>query len=195
MKMTSKIWAVLTVAMLFVGFGFGYAVQTGGLGLGHRTPELKVNLYLKIETAYGTENLAVGNMLTNQFENMTRDVWAFNNGSAWSPAFGPLQWMACGNSTIASSKVILDTEVTANHGGARVANDTCIQWSYGSHSAFNVTKKFTFNDTETINAMGLYWSSSGNSLGALAALPSSTQFNSGDNATGVWVIEDAAAGN
>jgi len=159
----------------------------------HKTPEWKVNLYVSLETSRGNSEFASGNMLTDQFENMTRDVWAFNNGSAWSPAFGPAQWMSCGNATVASSLTTI-TEISSG-GGARGGNDSVVQWSYQSHSAFNVTKKFTFTATHTINAMGLYWSSTGNSLVAAAALPQSTLFNSGDNATGVWILENNCAGN
>lgn len=159
----------------------------------HKTPEWKVNLYVTMERSTGDSSFATGNMLTDQFENMTRDVWAFNNGSVWSPAFGPAQWMSCGNATIASSLTSI-TEV-ASGGGARGGNDSVVRWSYQSHSAFNVTKKFTFTATNTINAMGLYWSAAGNSLVAAAPLPQSTLFNANDNCTGIWVIENAAAGN
>lgn len=159
----------------------------------HKTPEWKVNLYVSLETSHGNSEFAAGNMLTDQFENMTRDVWAFNNGSAWSPAFGPAQWMSCGNATIASSLTTI-TEV-ASGGGSRGGNDSVVQWSYQSHSAFNVTKKFTFTATNTIDAMGLYWSAAGNSLVAAAPLPQSTLFNAGDNATGVWVLCNSASGN
>jgi hypothetical protein len=169
----------------------GYAVAPV---IVHKTPSGIDNVYWLVERADGSSFTAVsGNMMTDQYENMTRDILGWYNGSDWSPAAAGLQYVALGNASISSALTSITDATTA--GFERVGNDSCVQWSYGGHSAFNVTKKFTATATINVNAAGFYWDASGNSLGAAAALPQATTFNTGDNCTVVEVIELNMAGS
>ena len=143
----------------------------------HHNPTLKANVFIIFETASGKDEFATGNVITNIGENYTR--CAFSRGGTWSK----VEYISIGNATASASLTQLTTEYDRKQG-------TIAEWVNNGDYAFNVTYKWTFSSTVTLNCAGAHWGSSGDgNLYAVANFPSGAQtFNSGDNCTVKWVF-------
>jgi hypothetical protein len=186
MTKINKVWALSLVIIALTGFVAGYAVQTGAF---HRKPRATANLFVFVERPNGKELLASGNTLTDIGEAYA-ESWLNGCGSANTTARSATEWIAWGNSSIAQTKTILDTEATTA-GFERAVATVSARWTNAGDYARNFTITVTATATINLNACGLHWSGVGesdNNLYALAALPQATTFNADDNATAVWAI-------
>jgi hypothetical protein len=167
--------------MLFltIGFAFGYSINF----YQHGRLKITANVYVFKESPEGIE-LILGNTLTDWLERDVRNIIGFANGSTVA-----YKYITLGNSSIAQTKTILDTEATTSGFGRALGTVTA--WESGTDFAFNVTKKFTATGTITINACGLQNSATpeaDNTLGALASLGGSQTFLANWNCTIVYSL-------
>ena len=194
LKINNKLYALSLIMVLFAGIGFGYALIPVAFQHGH--VRATANLYIFVERAGGADGfgpsvacIAIGNTLTAGGEAYA-ESWLGGCGELNTTARNATQWISWGNSSIATSKTILDTEATTGAFNRTVATVSAV-WSNGGHNARNFTVSVTCNETININACALHWSgvlSSNNNAYALAALPQATTFNVGDVSNATWVI-------
>jgi len=152
----------------------------------HQNPNPRVNVYVIRETPEGRETLVSGNVITNIGELAARNIFGYDNITAWNAT----QWISLGNSTVAQTETILDAEATTT-GFTRAANDTCLAWINSGDYAYNVTNQFTATGTIAVNATGLHWdptSNSDNNMFAVASLGAMQGFQNNWNCTITWVI-------
>lgn len=171
---------VLTIALVaIVAFVNGYAIQNYLLKP-HQPMRAKANVFITIQTEMGTYHLLESNKITDIGENATR--------YGVCGAAVDVKYISLGNSTIEQTNTKLDSE--ADTAGATRAAGTRSFWISGGDYAFNVTKKFTFTGTITLNATGLHWSGESKSDGNLFALASFTQttFQNNWNLTITWSV-------
>jgi len=131
----------------------------------------------------GKTEFPVGNVITDIGERYVRNILGFDNET-----MDILDDISLGNSTIAQTKTILDTEATTL--GFDREQGTVVSWMNGTDYAFNTSYKFTATGTIRINATGLHWNATDsvdNTMFALASITETT-FASNDNCTITWVI-------
>lgn len=146
----------------------------------------RVNVYIVMETAHGTETIATHNVITDIGEIYARNILGWNNVTGHNAT----QWIALGNASVSQTDTKLDTEATST-GFTRAANDSCTHWINSGDYAYNVTKKFTATGAITINATALQWSgvsNSDNNAYAIASLGGSQGFENNWNCTITWAV-------
>ena len=175
----NKIKALTFFSILLVlSFGLGY-----GLNLVKRTPRMKANVYVMVESPSGSD-LIFSNTLTDILEREVRNDMGFGNASV-----GTYTYIALGNSTIDQAETKLDTEASTT-GFDRVVGSSIVAWMTGGDYGYNVTKKFTATGDIEINAVALHKSdvTDTEDAGALASLGGAQAFENNWNCTIVWVI-------
>lgn len=182
-ELTKKDLAIVLslTAILFVSLG--YYLQPSIVG--HRSPRASANVFIIYETARGTSEQPIGNLITNIGERYVRNILGFDNVTANNAT----KWISLSNVGSPSAMwTELDTEVAAN--GFTRALGTVTAWNNGTDYAFNVTKKFTASGTQQLQTAGLQWNDTPESDGNLFAAATFTQttFAANDNLTITWVI-------
>jgi len=174
----SKRFFAVALALCVVGaFCLGFFADNfaSSVLLGHKTPKVTGNVYVTIESPMGVYDLLEGNVITDIGENATR--YGVCNVAV------DVNYIAVGNSTISQTNTKLDTEYT------RSAADSRVFWTSSGDYAFNITKKFTFTQTVTLNAAAAHWSGTANANDAYAlAAITQTTFQSSWNLTITWVF-------
>jgi len=127
-----------------------------------------------------TGQFLIGNTITDIGENETRTRWSTNG------TYVNIGWISLGNATPAVTLTQLTTQYT------RETATINTPFTYGSHSSFNVTKKYTFTETVWLNAAGAHWAYTGdNNLYACAYLQAggaALEWNLNDNVTVTWIF-------
>jgi len=98
-----------------------------------------------------------------------------------------VKYIALGNCSVSQTKTKLDSEATTAGAGRALATRTF--WISGGDYAFNLTKKFTFTGTITLNATAAHWSGTANAADAyaIANIPETT-FQNNWNLTITWMF-------
>jgi len=146
MEISKKKFLLAMILCGIIGTVGGYGIQNVYFGNRHQPMIASANVFLTIQTEMGTYDLMSGNIITDYGENATR--YGVSN-----VAFD-VKNIALGNSTIAQTKTKLDTEASTL-GADRVAG-TVSYWTSDGDYAKNVTKKFTFTGSITLNATALH---------------------------------------
>ena len=165
---------LITLAVSFVGFKVDQWKQQKQYAIRH-------NVIIFYELFSGSDQHPLGNVITHDGENYTRD--AFTDGVTVTRC----SYIGVGNNTAAASDTNLDTL----HVGWGRQNGTIVKWINSGDSAFNCTYKFEFNATVNLNAAGLWWANgiSANEMYATAGFSGGAQtFNNGENLTVRWII-------
>jgi len=169
-----RVFAVVLLLCCLASFTVGYFADNL-LVKSHKTPKVTGNVYVTIESPMGVYDALEGNVITDIGENATRYGVC---GVAVN-----VNYIAIGNSTIAQTKTKLDTEYT------RSVADSRVFWTSNGDYAFNITKKFTFTGTVTLNAVAAHWSGTANANDAYAlAAITQTTFQANWNLTITWVF-------
>jgi hypothetical protein len=174
---SKRLFAAVLVLCIVGAFCLGSFVDNFAFSIlwGHKTPKVMGNVYVTIESPMGVYDALEGNVITDIGENATR--YGVCNVAV------NVNYIAVGNSTVAQTKTKLDTEYT------RSAADSRVFWISSGDYAFNITKKFTFAGTVTLNAAAAHWSATANANDAYAlAAITQTTFQSGWNLTIMWVF-------
>ena len=183
MEISKRFLSAILLLTISTSVLIGYSLRTYEI-YRHRDPKVSGNVFVIYETAKGTYEFPVGNVITDIGELYDRNILGFDNVTANNAT----KWIALGNSTIAQTKTKLDTEATAS--GFTRALGTVAAWINGTDYAYNVSKKFTATGTIRVNATSLHWhdqSNSDNNCYALASITATT-FENNDNCTITWVI-------
>lgn len=152
--------------------------------IGHRDPQVHMNVFVITETAAGRNEMSGGNVITDIFETNLRNTYAFYNDTRVPNATNMTKYISVGNCTPAAALTIITDE--ANENGFARATGTVAAWMNGTDAAFNVTKTFTCaTAAETIDSAGLNWYATADSDDNLVAVAAITQtaFAIGDNCT------------
>jgi hypothetical protein len=167
-------FALILALTCLVAFAAGYFADDLLIS-GHKIPKVTGNVYVTIESPMGVSGFVEGNVITDIGENAT--MYGVCNVAV------NVNYIAIGNSTIAQTNTKLDTEYS------RSVADSRVFWISNGDSAFNITKKFTFTETVTLNAAAAHWSGTANANDcyALAAITQTT-FQSNWNLTITWVF-------
>jgi hypothetical protein len=168
----SRFIAVLAICCL-LSFSLGYHMQIENQK--HGMTVAKANVYFTVESANGVSDWFTGNVITDIGENAT--LYGVS-GVAFD-----VKYISIGNATASQTL----TQLTQEY--ARSVADSVTYWVYSGDYAKNVTKKFTFSETVTLNAAGLHWASSGNgNMYAVANFPSQQTFQANWNLTITWML-------
>lgn len=182
MEISKKRLSLLVTSTVLLSLLAGLMVNA--YVLPHGTLKGKDNVIVFAERQVGNDVVvgywSVGNLLTNIAENETRTRMAAN------ASYVNVGWISLGNATPAVTLTQLTTQYT------RETATINTPFTYGSHSSFNITKKYTFTETVWLNAAGAHWAYTGdNNLYACAYLQTggaSLEWNSGDNVTITWIF-------
>ena len=165
-------FALTIMLCCLIAFTMGYLVDNVSF-IGHKSPKVAGNVYVTVESPMGVYSLLEGNVITDIGENATR--YGVCNAAV------NVNYIAIGNSTIAQTKTKLDSEYT------RSVADSRIFWVSNGDYAFNITKKFTFTETVTLNAAAAHWSGTANAQDCFAlASFTQTTFQLNWNLTITW---------
>lgn len=144
----------------------------------HKDPQIKTNVHVYVQDAFGTRDVLVGNTITNFGENLTRQP--FWNGTGPSD----LDCVAIGNfsGTIATSTALSQEGAREDAGSHAGANMT--DWMNNGDPAFNVTYQW-IEPAFSCNATALHTLSTGNNAYAIATF---SQQSGTYNITITWSI-------
>jgi hypothetical protein len=174
---SKRLFAAVLMLCIVGAFCLGFYVDNlaSAVLTGHKTPKVVGNVYVTIESPMDVYDFCEGNVITDIGENATR--YGVCNVAV------NVNYIAVGNSTIDQTKTKLDTEYT------RSAADSRDFWASSGDYAFNITKKFTFTETVTLNAVAAHWSATANADDAYAlAAITQTTFGPNWNLTITWVF-------
>jgi hypothetical protein len=165
---------VACLLLVAIAFAAGYFADDLLIS-GHKIPKVTGNVYVTIESPMGVYDVLEGNVITDIGENAT--MYGVCNVAV------DVKYIAIGNSTIDQTKTKLDTEYT------RSVADNRVFWTSNGDYAFNITKKFTFTETVTLNAAAAHWSATANANDCYAlATITQTTFQANWNLTITWVF-------
>ena len=163
---TTGITAIILCAFL-LGYFASPQIQRHGY---------KANVFIGYELFSGNSEFETHNVVTDIGEAQI-ELRCSTNGTY--VFFG---YISIGNATASASLTQLTTQYDRKLG-------TVVRWTNGGDSAFNVTYKWTFTETVSLNCAGNHWADSGdNNMGAVANFPTGAQiFNANENLTARWV--------
>jgi len=171
--MGKRLYALTLILCCFIAFSVGYFVK-GNFVNSHKTPRVAGNVYVTIESPTGMYDVLESNIITDIGEQAVR------NGVCGSAV--DVKYIALGNSTVSQSKMKLDVEYAR-------AEASRVTWIKDGDYAFNITRKFTFTETVTLNAAAAHWSGNANANDCFAlANFQQTTFQANWNLTITWVF-------
>jgi len=172
--MGKRLYALTLILCCFIAFAVGYFADDFVILRKHRIPSVLANVYLTVESPTGIYDLLESNIVMDIGENATRYGVC---GVAVD-----VKYIAIGNSTVSQTKTKLDQEYAR-------AEATRTFWIKNGDYAFNLTKKFTFTETVTLNAAAAHWSGTANANDCFAmANFDQTTFQPNWNLTITWVF-------
>lgn len=176
MEVSGKKFVLAVVFIAMLAFAFGYTVNN----YVPKSPRTLAgaNVYVTIETATGVQDVPIHNVITAIGEQQVATRMRV------SGSYNPVQFISIGNATASRSL----TKLTQEH--SRAQGTVSSLWSYGGYAAFNVTKKFTFTGTVTLNACGAHWEGTANSDNNMYAVANfqQTTFQQNWNLTITWIF-------
>ena len=180
----SKTRFVIAIALCaIIMFSMGYAMHNAVLNKRHQPIGPSANVFVTVQTEFGVYDIATGNVITNIGERYVRNILGFDNVTAHNAT----KWITLSNdASPVQTWTKLPTEATTY--GAGRALGTVSAWVSAGDYSYNVTKKFTFTGSITLQCTGTQWSgvaSSDNNLFACAAF-TQTAFANNWNLTIKW---------
>jgi len=177
MEVSKKKYGLAIVLCCLLAFTSGYALQNYGISKPHQPSRQGANVFLTIESDVGVYDLQIGNVITDIGENQTSYA---HGGNALN-----VSWISIGNATAGVSLTKLTTEYD------RDPVDSIVYGISGGDYNRNVTRKFTFTETVTLNCAGVQWlvtAGSDNNLFACADFTTQTTFALDWNLTITWAF-------
>ena len=177
-RISRTLFAVVLAACIVSSFAVGYYLSPSGSSGGHQPQRIGANVYVTIETPMGIQAVPIENVIT------TIGLQQAATRFRVSGTYTACQYISIGNATASASLTKLTTEYT------RAQGTVSSLWTYNGNPAFNVTKKFTFTGTVTLNAAGIHWDGTANSDNNMYACANfqQTTFQNNWNLTITWIL-------
>jgi len=136
-------------------------------------------VFFIVETPEGKATLATHNVITDIGEMRLRNMTS-QGGTSYANA---VKWISIGNATASKTLTQLTVEYDRQQG-------TVTEWINNGDYAYNLTRKWTFTETVTLDCAGAHWDSAGDgNLFAVANFPFGSQtFHANWNLTVIWII-------
>jgi FtsP/CotA-like multicopper oxidase with cupredoxin domain len=181
-RISRTLFAVVLATCIVLSFAVGlmvnYYLFPSVSNGGHQPQRVGANVYVTIETPMGMQAIPIENVIT------TIGLQQAATRFMTSGTYTACQYISVGNATASASLTKLTQEYT------RAQGTVSSLWTYNGNPAFNVTKKFTFTVTVTLNAAGIHWDGTANSDNNMYACANfqQTTFQQNWNLTITWIL-------
>ena len=182
MKDENHIFTLALVAVFLCGSITTYAFQEWlTIQIMQQNPTGEANVEYVFECFDGTRIIHKHNVITDISENHTRNAFAYGNEQNAS-------CLTVGNASgTLQTKTVLDAVYDDPTDGQYIYPTPTI-WLNSGDAAYNVTFKWTFEETVNLNSSALYLGNTTYAY-AIAQFPAGSQgFSSGENLTVTWTV-------
>jgi hypothetical protein len=178
-EISGKLFMVILAVCIVSSFAVGLTFQNILFPAGRHKPQhVGANVFVTVETPMGVQAVSVGNVITDIGEQEAAKRFQSTG------TYNATKYISIGNATVSQTLTKLTVEFDRQEG--TVSN----LWIYNGDAAFNVTKKFTFTGTVTLNAVGIHWNPTVGSDGNMYACANfqQTTFGANWNLTITWIL-------